>query len=147
MYNVQRETSTFLTFSQSHLNESIIVYSSVSATLEEHESGRLHQSNLPALSVRAEQGGRAGVPLPQVWLDVSPRWSGEHQHQKKVSGSIPSSWRYGTAHGLTVSAADPRSSFARARSRAALAAAECHTSHAVALTHPGSWYRCNCHSE
>ncbi len=42
--------------------------------------------------------------------------------------SIPSSWRHGTAHGPAVSAASPRSSFARTRSRAALAAAECHTS-------------------
>jgi len=43
-----------------------------------------------------------------------------------ISNTPPSSWRYGTAHGPAVSAADPRSSFARARSRAALAAAECH---------------------
>ena len=58
----------------------------------------LHEPYLPALWLCAKQDQRPSVSLPEMRLDVPSRWCWQHQHPAKVSGSRPSSWRYGTAH-------------------------------------------------
>jgi hypothetical protein len=101
----------------------------------------LHESDLPTLPVYPQQGQRSRVSLPEVPLDLSPRWSWQHQHPAKVSGSWPSSWRYGTAHqhppGCWCSShgesvrARKRLCGQPHRSRASLEAAQCHSKHPI----------------